>query len=294
MVAVHPSSEPSSRLFSPRGELLSPLPPSERDFQIFEFVEFAGASTREAAEAFGLSQTRIVQVRDRVAQWIVASVPLSLRLSPRERLALAYEIARGRLDYLYSQATEAWRSSHREGSRFLILAARITEHSARVSSVIERAVWAAEKAGVGGQESGVGDRREGKAPAEPQVANGAAPPVGACSGETSAQQHLAEAANEPVAASHDDEVACEEIEQRRRAFLAALDEDTSPVQPPRVDANGMLLEEATEQEELPVLRLAAGAEGQAAGTPLLARPLSRKERRARQRELERKMRRKAR
>ena len=294
MVAIHPSSEPSSRLFSPRGELLSPLPPSERDFQIFEVVAFEGASTREVAQLFGLSQTRIMQVRDRVAQWIVASVPLSLRLSPFERLGLAYEIARGRLDYLYSQATEAWRSSHREGSRFLILAARITEHSARVSSVIERAVWAAEKLGVGGRESGVGDGREGEAPAEQQAVQEAAPPVRACSDEARLSPQVVEDDLQHAAATYQNHDTCDEIEARRQAFLSALNEDTSPVQPPRVDANGMLLEEEPEREELPVLRLAAGAEGQTAGTALLARPLNRKQRRARQRELERKMRRKAR
>ncbi len=91
-----------------------PLPPSDRDFQVFERVVVQGATTRAAAAEFGLSQTRIVQVRDRVAEWIASEVPTIERLSPRERLRLAASIASQRIDYLYSLALEAWRTSQGE------------------------------------------------------------------------------------------------------------------------------------------------------------------------------------
>ena len=68
---------------------------------------------------------------------------------------------------------------------------------------------------------------------------------------------------------------CDELEERRRAFLAALQDDTAPVQPPLTDANGMLLEEP--------LR------GEPAVAPAV--PLNRHQRRARQRMLDRKLRR---
>ena len=39
---------------------------------------------------------------------------------------------------------------------------------------------------------------------------------------------------------------CDDLENRRREFLAALQDDTAPVQPPLTDGNGMLLDEPSE------------------------------------------------
>ena len=78
---------------------------------------------------------------------------------------------------------------------------------------------------------------------------------------------------------------CDEMEDRRRAFLAALQDDTAPVQPPLTDGNGMLLEEP---EGAPQNGHSSGRSAQL-GKPAVA-PLNRKERRARQRMLERKLR----
>jgi hypothetical protein len=88
----------------------------------------------------------------------------------------------------------------------------------------------------------------------------------------------------------DEPKTCDEFAERRREFLAALGDNTAPVQPPITDANGMQIVEPLEgerAEDLSLLPLAAGAEGLAE-----RRPLSRKERKARQRLLE-KLRRKA-
>src|SRR5688572_18778744 len=76
------------------------LPPSERDFLVFEAVMFSGASTRETAAEFEISQTRVMQIRKHVAEWIARSVPDGLELSPIERLRLAVHIAEGRSDHL--------------------------------------------------------------------------------------------------------------------------------------------------------------------------------------------------
>src|SRR5688500_17995796 len=75
-----------------------PLPPSDRDLQVFERVVAQGATTRAAAAEFGLSQTRIVQIRDRVAEWIASAVPPSERRSAGEQLRLAAAIASQRID----------------------------------------------------------------------------------------------------------------------------------------------------------------------------------------------------
>jgi hypothetical protein len=97
------------------------------------------------------------------------------------------------------------------------------------------------------------------------------------------QGHEEDAAGADVSVCQDD--VCDELEDRQRAFLAALQDDTAPVQPPLTDGNGMLLEEP---EGLP-------QNGQSCdSTALLSKPavapLNRKERRARrQRMLARKL-----
>src|SRR5262245_57713020 len=69
------------------------LPPSERDFLVFEAIAFGGASTRQAAAEFGISQTRVMQVHRHVARWIGTSVPDDMDLTPIQRLKLAAHIA---------------------------------------------------------------------------------------------------------------------------------------------------------------------------------------------------------
>jgi len=71
-----------------------------------------------------------------------------------------------------------------------------------------------------------------------------------------------------------DESTCDEVETRRREFLNALAKDTAPVQPPVTDANGMQIEAPALAEPVAAPR----------------RPLNRQERRARQKLLERKLR----
>jgi len=89
-----------------------PLPPSERDLQVFEEVAVEGASTREVAARHGVSQTRIVQIRKRVAEWM-ASMPAEPQLTPLQRIKLAAEIAEMRADHLCGQAMRAWTASQR-------------------------------------------------------------------------------------------------------------------------------------------------------------------------------------
>ena len=96
--------------------MLRSLPPSERNFEIYGAVVVEGMSTRAAATAFGLPQTRIVQIRDHVAHWIAAHLPTVRQLPPAQRVALAAEIAEKRLDHLYAEALEAWRQSQGDQS----------------------------------------------------------------------------------------------------------------------------------------------------------------------------------
>ena len=317
MVAATKSTSLRDSLFTPEAltpEAIAqvPLPPSERDFQVFELVAIDGASTRQAAAEFGVSQSRIVQIRRHVAEWMGAEVPETPRLTPIQRLRVAADIAERRADHLYSKAMDGWRASQqpqtsicrgslgnqtqttreRHGDpRYLWAAMRITERQMHLAGTIRKVI---------------ADAREGEAPAEPGVQGSGFRvqeddalanqdrlelvndhPVRACShNETVAGNGHPAVANAADATDCHDEVSGE-LENRRREFLAALRDDSAPVQPPFTDAGGMLLD-SSEMET---------TNGHASATALFgepgqatSRPLSRKERRARQRILERKLR----
>ena len=232
------------------GKLNGPLPPSERDFEVFERVVVEGATTRAAAAEFGLSQTRIVQVRDRVAEWIAAEVPATERLTPRQRLRLAATIASQRIDYLYSLALEAWRASKgeqtvvRDGESGLTRVTRVShgdpKYLAMASRLSLRQLDVAEREArsqkTADRSQETGDRREETAATEIHDGDAADPPVRACSASADAPP-----VEPPAIISGDDASHCsaglsDEIESRRRAFLAALAEEAAPVQRPEVIA----------------------------------------------------------
>jgi hypothetical protein len=139
--------------------------PSFRDFDVYRFVKIERHSTREAAEAFGISQTRVRQILDAIVEYLMECVPFNEEGERIDRLQVAEQLAREQLEYLYGQAMEWWRrsvSEHRSGTgmpkaSYLALAARITMCMARVP-VHEPPGWA--------RESGIADR-EGEVPAEP-------------------------------------------------------------------------------------------------------------------------------
>jgi hypothetical protein len=343
MIVHSQQMEARAALFAEESALHAPLPPSERDFLVFERIVIESATTRAAAEEFGLSQTRVMQIRERVAEWIGSQVPETPRLSPRQRLSLASYIAEGRIDHLYSQAMEGWRKSqgtqttvrssdHGETTitresygdiKYLSLASRIAERKfgvvlkgieaeGRVQAEVDRAQETEDR------EQGTRDRMEIHREADTSRSPLSTPPVRDCSrfGDAVQQAHGAAEAHREVDTSRSPEV-YSEIERRRRAFLAALADDTSPVQPPHVDAGGLQFEEetedrgqATEGDELalaavlpmatltPALsqgerengrRDACPTEDSGRTSPAQRGPLSRHERRARQRMLEKKL-----
>jgi len=88
------------------------LPPSGRDFQIYQRLLLDGASTRQLAADFSLSQTRIRQIFQRVAHWLAQSLPASCEATDAAWLRLAQHIAADRLQMLYGE--EIGRASCRE------------------------------------------------------------------------------------------------------------------------------------------------------------------------------------
>lgn len=90
------------------------LPPSERDFQVYRFVRVETNSTRAAAQVFAISQTRVRQVVSRVVEYLLAVAREGLEEDEEERagsVVVAEQIARMQLEYLYQTAIGAWNES---------------------------------------------------------------------------------------------------------------------------------------------------------------------------------------
>jgi hypothetical protein len=124
----------ADNLASP-AELLQRLPPSGRDFEVFEHVTVDGGTTRSAAQEFKISQTRVCQVLERVRDWLDEVAPATAdEQVTKKHLQLAEGLAADRLDSLYSQAMTGWRSSAGEVERVRIagwgekLTTRTTSH----------------------------------------------------------------------------------------------------------------------------------------------------------------------
>jgi hypothetical protein len=134
---------------------LPALPPSERDFQVYELVALDAQSTRKAAQAVGVSQTRVMQIHARVAEWLAEQTPQTARLTAAQRLVVGRDLAERRMNRLYGEAMEAWRESkgeetiRRDGGfsgdvritrpshgdvRYLGQAMRITERAVRMAA----------------------------------------------------------------------------------------------------------------------------------------------------------------
>ena len=90
------------------------LPPSWRDFEVYRTVIVGGKSTREAAEEFRLSQTRVCQIVERMRAWQAEVLPAESPLPADGLLRLSQNIACERIDFLYGEAMAAWRRSQGE------------------------------------------------------------------------------------------------------------------------------------------------------------------------------------
>lgn len=94
------------------------FPPTARHFDVYEFVAVLGHSTRQAAEKFQLSQTRVCQLVHKVVTFMAEVMPGMLEAVPEpQRLALSKNVAALRLEHLYQQSLAAWKTSGGESWR---------------------------------------------------------------------------------------------------------------------------------------------------------------------------------
>jgi len=84
------------------------LPPSGRDFLVYQRVVVDGVSTRFAGPEFNISQTRVRQIVNRVTQWLVEALPQDTDLSEAAKLRLGQHIAADRLERFYVESNRAW------------------------------------------------------------------------------------------------------------------------------------------------------------------------------------------
>src|SRR5262245_43984398 len=109
------------------------LPPSGRDFFVYERVVVELQSTRQVAEAADISQTRVRQIVGRVIEWLGETLPVDTQLSEAAQLRAGRQIAADRLEAHYREAARKWRST--EQPKFALLAVRIVAAQVRLPVV---------------------------------------------------------------------------------------------------------------------------------------------------------------
>jgi hypothetical protein len=94
------------------------MPPSSRDFHVFEEVVVNCRPTRLLAEAMEISQTRICQIVERVWEWQEQVLPRIDRDAPSEMLVKAAKyLAAERLNWLYGQTIKCFEMSQGQQSK---------------------------------------------------------------------------------------------------------------------------------------------------------------------------------
>ena len=108
------------------------LPPSSRNFEVFRFLAVNGGTTREAAAAFGISQTRVRQIARSVAQWEAQVLPEGSEIERAQGLRLSEHVAADRLQHLYEQSMGMWRGTQQP--KYMGLALRVIQAQSKVSA----------------------------------------------------------------------------------------------------------------------------------------------------------------
>ena len=245
------------------------LPPKGRDFEAYRLTAVEGLSTREAAARMGLSQTRVVQLRDRVLTWLAAEMPCLESAPPEQRLAAAEYLAVERMEFLYGASVAAWRQS--QGQETVERRSGLTGDARTIIRTSHGNVRYLQQAMRVAKEMGkfplrslppVAEELDDDDCGEKPVS----PPKGDCSASQAIRLRIDSGSGEPIAAKRVEESTYEDVFSAADSAEGLQRRENGPVQPGR---NGE-------------------ADAAQAG-PLLNRQM----RRARQRQLEKAMKRKA-
>jgi hypothetical protein len=248
------------------------LPPSGRDFFVYERVVVELQSTRQVAEEAEISQTRVRQIVRRVIEWLGEALPADTQLSEAAQLRAGRQIAADRLEAHYREAARKWRST--ELPKFAMLAIRIVaaqvrlpvvagKYEALMADVLEGPLPEEEKSKSRGPR-GTSPTKSASHSAPTQPAEAASPPEADCSAAAAEATAASASASPESAAASSAEPTSDPLDADARAARAAF---FGPAQ--AEDRPSSLTPKMTPQE-LGILT---------------RRPLSRKERRRRQRAL---------
>jgi len=108
-------------------------PPSSRDFEVYQAVHVERSSTREAAARHKISQTRVRQLVNRVAQWLTVVLPQQADVAKETESRLAQHMTADQLHFVNQELMECWRASH--NTKFLGQTIRVSLALARLGVV---------------------------------------------------------------------------------------------------------------------------------------------------------------
>jgi hypothetical protein len=179
--------------------------PSGRDWSVYQAVRVEQWTTRVAAEEFGLSQTRVCQIVQRVAAFIAEAVPVPSKEGEARQVAVGRQLAADRIDYLYGEALRCFRisqSNKSEGckpgrrnfgeARYLLAAARLAMQASTLPP--PKQLWQADE----------------EQPVERDVTKAAAKAPQTCSAPSAEQSRVAPPpATQPVASAAAKQVCAE-------------------------------------------------------------------------------------
>ena len=109
------------------------LPPTERDFEIYEAVHVGNASTWSQAAKHQISQTRVRQIIRRVVEWLGEVLPPQAKIAREQEIHLARQIAASRFQHQLEEATAFWNEARE--LKYAGLRMRLTAAQARLGVV---------------------------------------------------------------------------------------------------------------------------------------------------------------
>src|SRR5882724_823422 len=118
---------------TPRVSPSQKLPPTDRDFEIYDAIHIAGLSTRCQADKWEISQTRVRQIVRRVVEWLGEVLPPQTKVAREQETHLARQIAADRFQRQLEQTTTFWDMT--QDVKYAGLRIRLTTAQARLGVV---------------------------------------------------------------------------------------------------------------------------------------------------------------
>ena len=174
------------------------LPPTPRDFEIHRLALVEFISTRQIAEKFGISQTRVRQLVDRVAEWLIETLPIASEADQEKQKRYAIHLAAAQLQNQIELLHSIWTGTAdpkylRQQTRAILALARLGVPSGKLDAL---AANIAEGEEVPGPTSKVPSQPPSTLDLGPETLDVPSPPPGDCSPDS----HFSHLSTVPTAA----------------------------------------------------------------------------------------------